>query len=214
MTSTMPTAAELEQQLVATREAEAQATAQATASMRAREITFRRARLATYDAATLAAQSRRAWAEFLQALDADPVFSALADAHAARWLEKQAANTAQSDAVFLAQVDGTNAPHNPGRSDPPQLVPDTLLDAVSNLALVRIQAHQGQVDEDYAAAVYGEGLTMDEILAAEQEAERTRRQDAARSVASGSTDVTGMSDEERQRLGIPPGSTRDPLTRR
>lgn len=179
MTETTDIAA-LEAQIDQARRKERERLEAADRERQNREAAYRRQRLAEYDRAALTRETRRAWGAFLDALAADPVFSALADAHAARWRERQAANAAHGDAVFLARVDGAEPPHDPGLSEPPPLTPDLLLGAVANLAAERIEATQAEIDETYAAAVYGDGLTEEQILTAEQEADAARRREAAR----------------------------------
>lgn len=195
---------ELEQRIEQIRREEQEQRETAARERTQRDVAYRRQRLAGYDRAALTKQARDAQRAFLDAVAADPVFSALADAQAARWREYRAASDAYSDAAFLAHLDGTNPPPNPGWTEPPPITTETLLNAVANLVAERVEAHQAEVDEAHAAAVDGE-LTREQIIEIGEAAEAERRRAAAQHVAGGSTDVTGMTEAERAARGLPPG---------
>lgn len=199
---------ELHQQLEDARRAEEQRQAAEYAAAQQRELDYRRQRLASYDRTALTREVRQAHAAFVDALAADPVFAAFIDAQAARWREYRAAEVAHQDRAWIARAEGSTPPHDSGTRAPQPLSADALLSAVGTLLAERIEAQTAEVDAQFAAAVFGEGLTPEQLLEAEAQAEAARRRESARSATGGSTDVTGMSDADRAALGLPLGSSR------
>lgn len=201
--TTTPTADDLEARARELRAAEQQRLEAEGRARSERETAFRRQRLAAYNPAALTAAHRKAQRAFLDALEADPVFSAFAEAQAARWREKIARENAHQDAVHLARVDGITPPHDSGATTPPDLTPDTLIHAISNMVSAKVQQYQQAADEAFAAAVFGEGLTREQVIEAEQQAEIERRRQAARPAVVASVPAHQLTDQQREAMGLP-----------
>lgn len=198
----------LEQQLAEARAAEAERIRRETDAAKERERNYRRDWLASYDREDTRREVAEARDAVVAAFEATPAFAALAEYHAAMWRQHRAASIAHSHRVALARDEGKTPPHDPGTRQPPALVADAIVSAISNMVSRRVGEWEEGQNEAFAAAVYGENLTHEEILAAEAEAEERRRAEAARSLTAASIDVAGMTDEERAKLGLPAGSSR------
>lgn len=181
---------------------------EATRQAHVRETAYRRQRLAQHDPRARMEDVQTSHRAFLQALEADPVWSAFAEARAAHWRQHRAHQEAHNDRVHLATVEGHTPPHDSGTSAPPETTVQTFFAAVMSMVEGRVLAHGEQVDAELSDAVTGD-LTPGQAQAVEAEAEEERRREAAKVTMTGSIDVTGMSDADREAHGLPPGSSRD-----
>jgi hypothetical protein len=203
---TTKTVAELEQQIAEVKAAEAKAQQESAREMEQRDLAYRRQRLAEYDRPTLRQVSAQAERAFMAALNDSPLITAFLATQATRWREYRLGQLAHNDRVALSLADGKEPPHDAGASAP-HLTAANFINALERAIGQAIEAASAELDEAHSLGVLG---TADPAVAAAagEAAETERRRQAALHVASGSIDVTGMSDPEREALGLPPGSSR------
>lgn len=125
------------------------------------------------------------------------------DAKAAAWREYWLRQTAHDDAAAIAQAEGHPIPHDPGTTAP-NIGVHVLHAAIEVMTQQRITEGRAESRRRLLRRRHRR-LDAHDAEANEQRAEDERRRLAAESVAAGSVDVTGMSEDLRAELGLPPG---------
>lgn len=199
----------LEQRLEEVRANEQAAQEKADRDRADRELQYRRQRLAEHDPVAMGRRAREAQMRLFDAVSADPLVQAFTEAVAAKWEQHRAAVTAAGDREFIARAEGRDPGHAPDLGSPAFTDIDELHRVMLNVIGERIAADQAARDEAFTVAVFGDGLTSDQIAAAEQQAEEARRREAAKPALVGAIDVTGMSDSEREAAQLPSGGLPD-----
>lgn len=202
----MSTVQELQQQLAQAEADEKARQDEEYAEQQRREVAAAVERLSGYDRGRYTQEANEAWQRFVQAFNDTPVFAALADAQAAKWRAHRAAHAAVSDQTAIARARGDELPRLFDGKPPEAFGIHTILSAVEAMVRERIDA-----DEEAEQQARRDALTRD--LTPEQRQQAEAHLNAGKSRVSDepapdSIDVTGMTDAERVKLGLPPGSSR------
>jgi hypothetical protein len=168
-----------------------------------REVAAADERLSSYDRDRYAREANEAWQRFLQVFEETPAFAALADAQAAKWRAHRAAHAAVLDRTTIARARGDELPRPYDGRPPEALGLHTILSVLEAMLRERMDG-----DEEAEQQAMRDAVARDLTPEQRQQAEahlKAGEVKASDEPSPDSIDVTGMSDAERVKLGLPPG---------